>query len=116
MKIKVTAEGTMAEVRMKDRRIKVVRLKDKNWGVAFVRPVKACEGCPESFNHKVFMDPKRRRVVTGMQLSHEAMTGLMNAVLTLIEAEIWNNSLTVGGTPYRAGTGSALDFSEGVRA
>jgi protein gp37 len=27
-----------------------------------------------------------------------------------------NNGLTVGGTPYRAGTGSALDSSEGGRA
>jgi hypothetical protein len=99
MKIRKTDAWTMAEVRLQDRRIKVYRFNDKSWGVSFVRPAKACSGCktPAVIEHQVFMDPKRRRMVTGLRMSQEAMTGLMNAVLTLIELEKGGVNVAGGG-------------------
>lgn len=99
MRIRKTDAWTMAEVRLQDRRIKVYRFNDKSWGASFVRPTKACKGCdnPAVIEHKVFTDPKRRRMETGLRMSQEAMTGLMNAVLTLIELE--KGGVNVAGDP-----------------
>ena len=89
MKIRQTECGNMCEVRLKDRRIRVVRLRDKTWAVAFVRPTKACAGCEEdhSATHQTYTGCKGRTIMTGMRLSREAMTGLCNAVATLVAFE-----------------------------
>lgn len=79
----------MCEVRLKDRRIRVYRLHDKDWAVAFVRPSKACAGCEHdhSLEHMVYKSKGGRTVMTGLRLSREAMTGFCNAVATLVEFE-----------------------------
>ena len=89
MKIRQTKHGNMCEVRLKNRRIRVIRLHDKSWGVEFVRPVKACEGCEEdhSATHETYIGCHCRTIVSGMRLSREAMTGFCNAVSTLVEFE-----------------------------
>ena len=89
MKIRQTKHGNMCEVRLKNRRIRVYRLHDKSWGVEFVRPVKACAGCDKDHGceHMLYMDKKKRTVLTAMCLSREAMTGFCNAVATLVEFE-----------------------------
>lgn len=89
MKIKQTEHGNMCEVRLKDRRIRVFRLHDKSWAVAFVRPTKACAECPEdhSAKHETYKGCRGRTIMTGMRLSREAMTAFRNAVATLVEFE-----------------------------
>lgn len=97
MKIKTTEHGTMCEVRLRDRRIRVYRLHDKTWAVAFVRPTKPCAGCEDEHDaeHLLYKGKAGRTVMTGLRLSREAMTGFMNAVATLIEFE--QSGVKVGG-------------------
>ena len=97
MKIKQTEHGNMCEVRLKDRRIRVYRLHDKSWAIAFVRPKKACAGCEtnHSATHETYMGCRGRTVMTGLRLSREAMLGFMNAVMTLTEFE--QNGVEVKG-------------------
>lgn len=89
MKIKQTKYGNMCEVRLKDRRIRVLRLHDKSWAIAFVRPTKACSECPEdhSATHETYKGCRGRTIMTGMRLSREAMTAFCDAVATLVEFE-----------------------------
>lgn len=89
MKIKATEHGNMCVVRMKDRRIKVWRLHDKSWAVAFVRPAKPCAGCDDEHSclHEVYTDKKKRMITTGLRLSREGMIGLCDAVAILLEFE-----------------------------
>lgn len=89
MKIKATECGNMCEVRLLDRRIRVYRLRDKTWVIEFVRPAKPCAGCPDrhGLEHMLYKDKRGRIVMTGLRLSGEAMVGVMNAVMTLIEFE-----------------------------
>lgn len=89
MKIKATECGNMCEVRLLDRRIRVYRLRDKTWALSFVRPAKPCAGCPDRHNlqHMVYKGRGGRTVMTGLKMSGEAMVGVMNAVMTLIEFE-----------------------------
>lgn len=89
MKIRQTPMGNMCEVRLKDRRIRVIRLHSKDWAVAFVRPTKACAGCSDdhSVTHETYTGCRGRTIMTGMELSREAMTAFCNAVATLIEFE-----------------------------
>lgn len=89
MKIKQTEDGNMCEVRLKDRRIRVYRMHDKSWAVAFVRPTKACEECPEdhSAEHRTYTGCRGRTIMTGLRLSRDAMAAFCNAVSTLIEFE-----------------------------
>lgn len=89
MKIKHTEHGNMCEVRLTDRRIRVYRLHDKSWAVAFVRPTKPCAGCEEthSATHETYTGCRGRTVMTAMGLSRDAMTAFCNAVATLVEFE-----------------------------
>ena len=89
MKIRQTEHGNMCEVRLKDRRIRVYRLHDKSWAVAFVRPKNACAGCVDdhSATHETYTGCRGRTVMTGMRMSREAMTEFCNAVATLVELE-----------------------------
>ena len=89
MRIRQTKYGNMCEVRLKDRRIRVYRLHDKSWAVAFVRPTKACTACPEdhSATHETYTGCRGRTIMTGMTLSREAMTAFCDAVAALIEFE-----------------------------
>lgn len=89
MNIRQTEHGNMCEVRLKDRRIRVYRLHDKSWAVAFVRPKKACAGCDEdhSATHETYKGCRGRTIMTGLRLSREAMTAFCNAVATLVEFE-----------------------------
>lgn len=89
MKIRQTEHGNMCEVRLTDRRIRVYRLHDKSWAVAFVRPKKACAGCDEdhSATHETYKGCRGRTIMTGLRLSREAMTAFCNAVATLVEFE-----------------------------
>lgn len=89
MKIRQTKQGNMCEVRLKDRRVRVYRLPDKMWGVAFVRPIKACEGCQKDHSGilKTYSLYKGRALMTAFGLSHEAMAAFCDAVCTLLEFE-----------------------------
>jgi len=103
MKIKQTKYGNMCEVRLKDRRIRVYRLHDKSWAVAFIRPTKACAGCPEdhSATHEVYKGNRGRTILTALRLSREAMTGFCNAVATLVEFEQNGVEVKAGGPAER---------------
>lgn len=89
MKIKQTEHGNMCDVKLKDRRIRVCRLHDKSWVVAFVRPKKACAECADahSAEHMTYIGCRGRTITTGMRLSREAMTAFCNAAATLVEFE-----------------------------
>lgn len=89
MKIKQTKYGNMCEVRLQDRRVRVFRLHDKSWAVAFVRPTKTCTKCPDdhSATHEIYKGCRGRTIMTGMRLSREAMTAFCDAVATLVEFE-----------------------------